>query len=208
VLQRSKQQWDPSLRDQDELQRSPLTDPNATDLDLAYEAVYGVESGNPMFDAMDIDHPRAKDDDAVSEACSSIANVRQSCGCYYSFTLGYEHDNFFGKDQILGELWAAVRTELLTYRRVSVNDTWNSKNCDMHSIHQSLEANDKLNIGLVEHGLMKDHCGCGFFSRDYYDFVTMEDVSARYFANLEDYRRITIIPPPGRVLEDLIERLV
>jgi hypothetical protein len=200
VLQRSKQQWDPSPRDQDELQQSPLTNPNATNLEMEYGAVYGVESGNFMFDAMDIDHLQAKEDDAVSEACSSIANVRQSSECCYLFTSDYEHINFFGKDQILGELWAAVRTELLTYRRVSVNDKWNSKNCDMYSIHQSLQANDKLNIGLVEHGLMTDHCGCGYFCEDFHDFVTMEDVSACYFANLEDYRRITIIPPPERVL--------
>jgi hypothetical protein len=203
VLQRSKQQWDPSLRDENELQQSPVTDPNITAHNFAFEAVYGVENGNPIFDAIDVDYPEAEEDDAVSEVWSPVVGVLESSECQYEFTYD-EHDNFFGKDQILGELWAAVRTELLTYRRASVSDPWNSKNCDMYSIHQSLRANNTLNIGLVEHDLMKEHCGCGFFSRDYFNFVTMEDVSARYFANLEDYRRITIIPPPLRVLQNRI----
>ena len=48
---------------------------------------------------------------------------------------------------------------------------------------------------------MKDHCRYGHFDREDRGFVSMEDVSAPYFANLEDYRRITVIPPPRRTLE-------
>jgi len=36
-------------------------------------------------------------------------------------------DNYFGKSRVLGDLWAAVQTELLTYRRREEDDPWTSE---------------------------------------------------------------------------------
>jgi len=46
----------------------------------------------------------------------------------YFDELGYEHPNFFSKDERLGTFRAAVRTEMLTHQRFEEGDTWNSGN--------------------------------------------------------------------------------
>jgi hypothetical protein len=112
-----------------------------------------------------------------------------------------DHWNYFGKDRTLGLIWAAIRTEMLTYRRQSVDSVdrlWSSTNFDMSSIHKCLIQNVVLDIELVNKGLMKQPCRCGRFDDEYLNLATMEDVSSTYFANLEDWTRITVIPKPAR----------
>lgn len=59
----------------------------------------------------------------------------QDC-CYQRI---YHKSDHFGKDPILGTLWASVKTELLTYRRVNVGDSWVSANFDMERLLWGVE---------------------------------------------------------------------
>jgi hypothetical protein len=111
-----------------------------------------------------------------------------------------EHDatpyqqNFFGKNKSLATLWAAVQTELLTYRRIAEGDLWISANFDMQSVLESLEKGKELSIRLVSEGMMKPFCSCGIFC-DSEDpaCLRVEEASARYFSNLEDWNRTTYL---------------
>lgn len=91
-------------------------------------------------------------------------------------------------DQILATIWAAVQTELLTYRRLDLNDPWVSEHFNMAELLQSLQTEGKLSIGLIEKGLMKQPiCRCG----QYVDFgcAEAEDTTTRNFSNLENSDR-------------------
>jgi len=56
-----------------------------------------------------------------------------------------EFDEFFGYDVYffqwsqLRRIWAAVQTEILTYRRINEHDPWISPNFDMDALLKSLE---------------------------------------------------------------------
>ncbi|KAI9785533.1 MAG: hypothetical protein M1839_009274 [Geoglossum umbratile] len=103
----------------------------------------------------------------------------------------------FRKRSCLGHIWAAIRTELLTYRRLGPEDTWNSENFDMHELLKSLEAGGTISIGLVGKGMMKPYCNCGVFGGFYHPNVRREDVADEYFSNLDDWNRTTFIEVTG-----------
>lgn len=100
--------------------------------------------------------------------------------CYYEGE--YHRPGHFGKDPILSTLRASVQTELLTYRRVNVGDSWVSDNFNMERLLWGLKAEEKVAVGLVEKGLMKKHCRCGQFPSHH---LCMDDVSATYFSNMD-----------------------
>ena len=116
----------------------------------------------------------------------------------------FEHSNMFGDDKILSTLWAAVQTELLTYRRVKEGDGWISQHFDLESLMESLLDNEIPRIGLVQQSMMKQFCSCGGFVTEqpggFYPIIPacplMDDVAAYYFANLEDWNRSNFIPCP------------
>ena len=114
--------------------------------------------------------------------------------CYLG-EISEAHSNCLGNDKRLGDIWAIICTEMLTYRRLEEGDPWNSENCDMKALLQYLETGDDSGIGLVEKGLISpERCSCGRFYADVLGSLTMERTSSRYFANLEDWKRITVIP--------------
>ena len=201
VLRRSQHQWNPALVDDLESQESKTSNSYSGGFDPAFEIGYGAKDDNTGFESfMDVDGFVGEEED-VSEASSSIYDLANDAECHEM--RWYEHENFFGKDKTLGDLWAAVRTEMLTYRRVDVECAWHSTNFDMQSVYRCLAENQKLRIGLIDADLMKEHCRCGLFESESLGFVTMDDVSSRYFANLDDWSRITIILPPGRIDSDM-----
>lgn len=108
--------------------------------------------------------------------------------------------NFFGKNKSMATLWAAIQTELLTYRRIAKGDPWISPNFDMASVLESLENGDELSIGLVSKSLMKPFCRCGIFREsDDPACLRVEEACTRYFSNLEDWGRSTFLyAPEGR----------
>ena len=105
----------------------------------------------------------------------------------------HEDNNFFGANKILAPLWAAVQTELLTYRRLKEGDGWISRNFDMRSLYEGLIGEGKVDIALVQHKMMKPFCGCGQFPKGDRTCPTVEDSAAYYFSNLEDWNRTTFI---------------
>ena len=105
--------------------------------------------------------------------------------------------NFFGANEVLAPLWAAVQTELLTYRRLQEGDEWISQNFNMHSLKEGLIAKGKIDIALVQKQMMKPFCSCGCFLEADLEFPVVDDAVAYYFSNLEDWNRTTFIPCPS-----------
>ena len=101
--------------------------------------------------------------------------------------------SFFGRRRSLATLSAAVTTELLTYRRLTVADSWLFQNFDMTSLNRGLNQEDKVAVPLVEKKMMNQYCECGIFSVVMPGFTTTEDACAFYFSNMEDWNRTTFI---------------
>lgn len=109
-------------------------------------------------------------------------------------TVGYHKRNFFGRNKVLATLGAAVQTELLTYRRLERGDSWISSNFSMHDLLGSLDGGTDIRIGLVQKRMMRSFCDCGkFFEADDESCVRVDEASAHYFSNVEDWNRSTYI---------------
>jgi len=116
------------------------------------------------------------------------------------YCLDHDEANYFGNNESLKTLWAAVQTELLTYRRLAEGDPWISVNLDMKVVLESLEAGQELAIGLVSKGMIKPFCKCGMFCNSEYRIPPcLDEACAYYFSNLEDYNRSSFLQAP---LED------
>lgn len=138
--------------------------------------------------------------------------LRHHCeSCEYE-----ERPNYFSHNKELGILWAAVQTELLTYRRVGEDDPWTSGNFNMRTLLRDFSLRQDFpgfaegsrlgsfgisvfNIDLVKEEMMELYCECGSFIEARDDRCAgMEEVSAYYFANLEDWFRTKFIHFPER----------
>ena len=106
-----------------------------------------------------------------------------------------EHSDFhrhpFGENRILAILWASVQAELVTYRRLREGESWLSKNINLETILQNLELGLEPAIRLVEGRLIKPFCLCGQFSCYDANCPTVQEISRRYFANLDVWGRAT-----------------
>ena len=101
----------------------------------------------------------------------------------------HEHKNFFGENRILSSLWAAVQTELLTYRRPE-EGPWLSPNFSMSAADRSLTSGDKSSIGLLRDNMMKGYCACGEFSGcSISSRPAVEDVASYRYSNMNDSGR-------------------
>jgi hypothetical protein len=111
--------------------------------------------------------------------------------CYHS----KEHENSYSGSTDIGTLWAAIQTELLTYRRISDGDPWLSPNFSMHSLLDGLKIGSGISsLPLVEQKMMKPFCRCGRFNNVNDEAcVRVEEACAYYFSNLEDWKRSTFI---------------
>lgn len=107
-----------------------------------------------------------------------------------------DHRNFFGGSKVLPSLWAAVQTELLTYRRLEEGDAWISQNFNMDALNGSLQSGGKVAIALVQNKMMKPFCRCGEFSAAAPACTLVDEAAAYYFANLEDWNRNSYIYAP------------
>ena len=111
---------------------------------------------------------------------------------------GNRNKMFHGKTSNLGTLWAVVQAEMLTYRRLNSGDPWASENFDMHALLQCLLNGGGVNVGLLQKGLLNNFERCGMYRGEYDCCPTMEDVSRKYFSNLDDYYRTTFVDMPER----------
>ena len=119
---------------------------------------------------------------------------------HFSSTCGETHGDFelpscFGMSIHLGHIWASVQAELLSYRRLTETDSWISKYFDMEELLESLEVGDSVSIGYVKGGMLEPYCRCGKF---FWETAVREQTAKYYFANLDDYTRLTAIPLPQR----------
>ena len=104
--------------------------------------------------------------------------------------------NFFGENRILASLWAAVQTELLTYRRLKEGDEWISPHFNMHSLNEGLIVSGKVDVALVQKNMMKAFCNCGEFEGAEPACPIVDDAAVYYFSNLDDWNRTTFIESP------------
>ena len=156
------------------LGKSKLRQPTFDSLHQSDEFSAFVDFGD---DEMDIDEPSNPD-----------FHVPVSCSC--------GSDNFFGTSTVLAPLWAAVQTELLTYRRLKEGDAWLSQNFDMETLKEGL-GRGMVTIPLVSQRMMKAFCECGEFDGAIPACPIAEEACAYYFANLEDWGRSTFITSPA-----------
>ncbi|KAL9108317.1 MAG: hypothetical protein Q9227_006916 [Pyrenula ochraceoflavens] len=72
----------------------------------------------------------------------------------------------FAYDQELRLLLAVVRTELASYRRICVGDSWSSQYIDLNSILAGLRTHSVPDIPFIKQNMMKPTCQCGMFISD------------------------------------------
>jgi hypothetical protein len=101
----------------------------------------------------------------------------------------------FGGSPHLGHIWASVQAELLSYRRLKENDPWISEYFNIKTLLRSLEFEDCVSLGFLEHDMLKPYCRCGKFT---WGTAHGEDIAQYYFGNLDDYTRLTAIHAPDR----------
>jgi hypothetical protein len=106
--------------------------------------------------------------------------------------------NFYGGSKDLGTLWAAIQTELVTYRRIAEGDKWISENFNLSNLLRGLNNGDGVShLALVDREMMQPFCRCGRFENAVdQDCARAQDACARYFSNLEDWNRSTFIAMP------------
>jgi hypothetical protein len=164
---------------------------------------YTASVGLSVLDADGEDERTNEDEDEDEDMNEDMDKDEDEDGglpafCPTHTTASYQ-ENFFGKSKTLATLWAAVQTELLTYRRIAEGDPWISANFDMESVLQSLEDGDELSIRLVSNEMMRPFCSCGVFcDSDDPACLRVEEASAYYFSNLEDWNRTTFLHAPHR----------
>ncbi|KAF7942804.1 uncharacterized protein EAE97_006258 [Botrytis byssoidea] len=114
-----------------------------------------------------------------------------------------DHDelnkNFYGRSDVVGKLWAAVQTELLTYRRLEVENSWLSSNFDMLSLLDGIPLGF-VSLSLLDNDMMNPFCRCGRFI-DVLDeaCVCVDEACSHYFSNMGDWERSAyiVIPESG-----------
>jgi hypothetical protein len=110
------------------------------------------------------------------------------------FRLLARPENFFGHNKDLSTLWAAVQTELLTYRRLHDNATWVSPAFNMANLLDGLQSGSGIQIDIVTESRMSDFCDCGrFVGAENPAIPRADEVSRHYLSNLEDSWRATHI---------------
>ena len=103
-------------------------------------------------------------------------------------------ENFFGSNKDLSTLWAAVQTELLTYRRLDDSAKWVSPAFNMANLLDGLESGSGIQIDIVTESRMNGFCDCGrFTTAENPTMPCVNEVSKHYFSNLDDGRRATYI---------------
>ncbi|KAM3069979.1 hypothetical protein ACMFMG_003984 [Clarireedia jacksonii] len=106
------------------------------------------------------------------------------------------HSNFYGQSKVIGTLWAAVQTELLTYRRLEEGDSWISDNFSMRSLVTSIPSGF-ISMPLVDEDMMRKFCRCGrFLDAEDEACVCVDEACSYYFTNTEDWERSTYIYCP------------
>jgi hypothetical protein len=94
----------------------------------------------------------------------------------------------FGRNRILGHIWAACQAELLTYRRQHEGDSWLSPHIDIDMILECLSSGDPSSIFFIRKGMLLEYCSCGRYKTPW-GMARREHVCTTYFSNLDDWHR-------------------
>ena len=106
-----------------------------------------------------------------------------------------DHHHYFGVGPNTAILWAAVQTELLTYRKLKESDPWISEHFNMKDLLEGLYTGEGIRVGLVEKELMNPFCYCGRFEGNcgIWSHPVIDDACKEYFANLDCWDRATYL---------------
>jgi hypothetical protein len=216
VLQSSRTAWTiryPRLKDRHENSKSRPGRSNSGErshihdkMDLDHDITGTSETGSDDINS----------DEAGIDNEGSMLHINDSFRLYCC--LDNPKGNFFGSNGTLGTLWAAIQTELLTYRRRTQNDPWISDKFDMCELHRKFSVGGQMGIRLVKGKMMKTFCTCGTFHYIDTICVTEKQACAFRFTNLEDWYGTTFLSAPSRVkkwslaqephsIEDVLGRL-
>ena len=149
-----------------------------------------VSNGREHDDESDASFEYTEDEMSTDEEANDEQQVPVPC------PEDHPQMNYFRDNKVLAPLWAAVQTELLTYRRLKEEDEWISQNFNMHTLKEGLNRNSEVDIALVQQKMMKHFCSCGRFSEDAPACAILDDAVAYYFSNLDDWDRTTFIGSP------------
>jgi hypothetical protein len=140
----------------------------------------------PMDDDIDDDEGGDEDMDSESDADEELCSHCKP-----------ETENFYGRSKVIGTLWAAIQTELLTYRRLTDEDNWISENFDLQAVLDGLNNGGLLPIKLVEEDMMAPFCRCGRFTGVTDEACAcVDEVCKKYFANVDVWSRASYIMIP------------
>jgi hypothetical protein len=91
----------------------------------------------------------------------------------------------FGRNRILGHIWAACQAELLTYRRTCAGQPWLSSRISMDIILHCLQSGDSSSLPFIKAGLLRPYCACGSYIGSRIG-PRVEHVCVYDFGNLDD----------------------
>jgi hypothetical protein len=103
----------------------------------------------------------------------------------------YDKMAAYGRNRLLGHIWAACQCELLTYRRLSEGERWTSNRLDVGILLSSLESRSEAGIPFVAENLMKGYCACGLFG--YPDICRRDAACTKYYSNLDIWDRTVFL---------------
>lgn len=128
----------------------------------------------------------------VFQIYSNNSDAANRCKAYYMHADGYPCSG-----GTFGTLWAAIQTELLTYRRVSELDPWISPYFSIEALLSWLEGRtDSFLTPLVEDGMMAEYATCGWFTPRYglrALFAVASQACSSYFMNMDIEDRATLL---------------
>ncbi|KAL8281624.1 hypothetical protein RB600_005179 [Gaeumannomyces tritici] len=116
-------------------------------------------------------------------------------------------DNHFCGSSQLGQLWAAVQAELVTYRRLDEDQPWLSPHFDLQLLQtDSTAALDASGLPLIAKGMLKECTPCGWvvskWATNYnlprtLAFLTpsAQDICSYYFMNMDSWKRTDFCEP-------------
>jgi hypothetical protein len=105
----------------------------------------------------------------------------------------------YAKRNDIGHIWAAVQTELLTYRRIKEGDAWVSDFFDLDAVFTGLQMGTEISMPLLDNGMISSYCHCGH-PPHHWEPVLREGIAEYYFGNLDVWDRSSFITVPSRYL--------
>jgi hypothetical protein len=107
---------------------------------------------------------------------------------------GFHSEYGFQDRPDLATLWAAIQTEILSYRRLDEDSSWISENFNMEDLLSSLKDQNHASVKLIEDGVLNTHCICGWLHPANGLISTLQGVCTEYIANLDVWDRATYSP--------------